>query len=188
MSTTFQEIAYAAEALLAQAGIDDPGQTGDVAAPAVLSRSGIDQPSAALVEWTEQLIGDERAAPAAAFRAAWSECGGDLRKVARRFPEASAAALARRLLLWEIPTVVTVVDAGHVAFRAGNCQHTDRLTPIELRALEDATRARRPAGHREPVRTPPPIDRRCDELRIQAWTLRDDSGLEKTVLRLTVEA
>lgn len=140
----------------------------------ILTKAGVDDPSDELREWTCNLFAGALLAPADWFRQAWQEQAGDLRRVKRVFGTASHEVLARRLITWEVPTVVTVVDNGRVTSRTGNCQHIDKLTPTERQAVEKLSGRQRT------------IDLTAEPLRVEGWRI-DADGWERIILRLTVE-
>ena len=116
-------------------------EIGEHQAHVVFSRLGVDacEAPAGIREKVANWLAGRVLLPSDTFLAAATECDWDLPSLKREFSTASHELIARRMLDFEPPVVITLLDHGQVTFRRGNLPgRTPPLLPIERRCQMQA--------------------------------------------------
>lgn len=113
-------------------------------------------------EQTANAFANRLLTPTTWLRAAAEACDWDLPTLKHRFATASHEVLARRMLDFPRPVVVTIVDDGAVVLRRANfTSRPPKPSPIECRVRRCAFETGRPAEARE------------EGLRVRAWPVHE---------------
>ncbi|HVU86300.1 MAG TPA: ImmA/IrrE family metallo-endopeptidase [Pirellulales bacterium] len=108
-------------------------ELGEREAAVVFQRLAIDPRAAPPTarEWVANQLANRILLPTRWLAAAGAACGWDLLALKERFSTASHELIARRMLEFEPPVVVTIFDHGKLSFRQGNRGGRLALTPLE---------------------------------------------------------
>jgi hypothetical protein len=139
-------------------------EIGELCACQVFDRLSVDprEAPAAAREAVANSLASRILLPREAFARDGRSCGWDLFDLKARYPAASHELIARRMLDFEIPLIVTIFDHGRRTFRRGNLPF--RLPPVcelELAACRTAHEESRPTVEADFAR------------RVQAWPVHE---------------
>jgi hypothetical protein len=173
-------------------------EIGEYLSPQVFDSLGIDPQTAPLAtrEKLANLFANRLLLPTEWFAADGSASDWDLFELKRRYDTASHELIARRMLDFDRPVVISIIDQGRLEFRRSNVPgHVPPLTPLERRCWQrarDCNDPSPPASSAELAASPLPPGARgaravepfeCGATVVRCWPIHEPHW-KREILRL----